>query len=68
MLRDVSRIKHEDPTEQHVDPLNVGVIIREYKLKGVATLSGFLGRSPTGIQDGKKSGKVGLGCKISVMA
>jgi len=57
-LRDVSRIQPEDPAEEHVDPLNVEVIRREYKLKGtitvkefwrrVAMLAGFLGRKSDG--------------------
>lgn len=57
-LRDVSRIKPEDHAEQHVDPLSVEVIRREYKLKGVITvkefwrrvamLAGFLGRKSDG--------------------
>jgi hypothetical protein len=57
-LRDVSRIQPEDSAEEHVDPLNVEVIRREYKLKGVITvkefwrrvamLAGFLGRKSDG--------------------
>lgn len=40
-MRDISRIKPEDPAEQHVDPLNVEVIRRKYKLKAVITVKEF---------------------------
>ena len=57
-LRDISRIKPEAPAEEHTDPLNVEVIRRPYKLRGVITvkefwrrvakLGGFLGRKSDG--------------------
>ena len=57
-LRDISRIKPEDPAEQHTDPLNVEVIRIRYKLRGVITvkqfwkrvamLGGFLARKSDG--------------------
>lgn len=57
-LRDISRIKPEDPAEQHTDPLSVEVIRARYKLRGVITvkefwrrvamLGGFLGRKSDG--------------------
>ena len=57
-LRDISRIKPEDPAEQHVDPLNVELIRLRYKLRGkitvkefwkrVSMLGGFLARKSDG--------------------
>ena len=57
-LRDISRIKPEDPAEQHTDPLNVEAIRMRYKLRGVITvkefwrrvaiLGGFLARKSDG--------------------
>ncbi len=57
-LRDISRIKPEDPAEQHTDPLNVEVIRIRYKLRAVITvkefwrrvamLGGFLARKSDG--------------------
>ena len=57
-LRDASRMKPEAPAEQYVDPLNVEVIRKKYKLQGVITvkefwrrvamLAGFLGRKSDG--------------------
>ena len=53
-LRDISRIKSEDPAERHVNPLNLALIKNQYKITGpitvkefwrrVAMLGGFLGR------------------------
>ena len=53
-LRDISRIKKEEPAEKHADPLDVMIIEEKYKIKGpitvkefwrrVAMLGGFLGR------------------------
>lgn len=57
-LRDISRIKPEDPAEEHTDPPNVEVINIRYKLRGVITvkefwrrvamLGGFLARKSDG--------------------
>ena len=57
-LRDISRIRPEDPAEDHVDSLSIAVIKTKYKLKGVITvkefwrrvamLAGFLGRKSDG--------------------
>jgi len=57
-LRDISRTKPEDPAEKHVDPVNVEIIRRKYKLREVITvkefwrrvamLAGFLGRKSDG--------------------
>jgi hypothetical protein len=57
-IRDISRIKPEAPAELHIDPLNVEVIKRRYKLRGeitvkefwrrVAMLGGFLARKSDG--------------------
>ncbi len=57
-LRDISRIRPEDPAEHHTDPLNVEVIRIRYKLRGVITvkefwkrvamLGGFLARKSDG--------------------
>lgn len=53
-LRDISRIKPDEPAEKHADPLDVMIIEEKYKIKGpitvkefwrrVAMLGGFLGR------------------------
>jgi len=44
-LRDLSRIKPEDPAEQHIDPLNVEVITIRCKLRGVITVKQFWRRA-----------------------